>query len=190
MPLMRIYPLIFVLSLMPWGQVVGQQPPKQFSDPGCGVRFEVPDGWLVDMDKTDTGEVCRLRVHPANLDEHIKADGNLDLYTIEVTTVRGDFQQAAKRAEFELRGNEWEILGRTGIAARAEKTSSKDWIGLKGTATMGCYEVNGGPYVGLCDMPRAMLNNRKQLSAIVQGGPQSNTQFDTILASFAFSTSR
>jgi hypothetical protein len=72
-----------------------------------------------------------------------------------------------------------------GIESPATEIPSSKWAGLSGIATVGCYEGDDG-YAGLCENPRAMLNNHAGTSAIINGNPQSEDQFETILRSFEF----
>ncbi len=183
----RMQPLFLLLAIFLCGNASAQKNSAIYYDKNCGIRFEVPEGWTAQPDTSvDKHDICKLHVRPNNLGELTKQNGNVDLYTIEISTTERDFDSAAILGQFERRKTEWVVLGRTGIESPAIALSSDKWLGLKGTATVGCYEVNGGAYVGLCDVPRAVLNNRKQKSAILYGSSQSSEQFECILNSFEF----
>lgn len=184
---LRMRPLFLLLAIFFCGNASARKNSAIYCDKNCGIRFEVPEGWTAQSDTSlENHEICKLHVRPNKLGELTRQNGNVDVYTIEISTMERDFDSAAMLGQFERRKTEWVLLGRTGIESPATALSSDKWFGLKGTATVGCYEVNGGAYAGLCDVPRAVLNNRKQKSAILYGSSQSSEQFESILDSFEF----
>jgi hypothetical protein len=155
------------------------------------MRFQVPAGWMVrrlpsDKSSDYKNTICTVRVQPRNIADLIRKNDNVDVYTIEIATIAGDFDHAAQAGGFERRNNGWVVLGRTEIESPVHSIRSSGWMGLQGTATTGCYHEDGGGYAGLCDVPVAVVNDRARTSAIFDGRPQSSDQFESILKSFRF----
>ncbi len=152
------------------------------------MRFQIPAGWTVARIRAGRGDkkedICTIRVRPSNIAELIKKNDDVDLYTIVIISTRRNFDSAAEAGYFRRKENGWIVLGRTDIESPAKEISSPKWIGLQGTATVGCYREASG-YAGLCEIPRAMLNDRGT-SAIFYGSPQSETEFNSILRTFEF----
>jgi hypothetical protein len=160
-----------------------------YSSQVCGIRFHVPAGWTVQTTKQSKQppEICALVIRPANIAALIEQDDHVDLYSITINVLKAELDHAAAKAFFERREARWVVVGRTGIEADAVEISSARWVGVKGLATVGCYrDGDEGGYVGLCENPRAALNNRREVSAIISGAPQSGDAVEAILKSFEF----
>ncbi len=161
-----------------------QPTPNEFFSQHCGLKFNVPAGWTVQRTETtpDPKRRCTFRVQPTDLSKRIARDDDVDLYTIEVSTMPVTLDAAATEASFERKGGEWIVKGRTDIESPAEKIALPHLHGLKATSTVGCNREGGG-YVGLCDIPVAVVSAEGKLSATLTGNPQSTSEFEMILNS-------
>ncbi len=162
-----------------------QQSEAQFASPGCRIGFAHPAHWEVVHDTaTDPQDSCRFLVRPTDWQQRVAADDSVDLYTISVQiTPQGVWSQVSE-SPFRKRGSGWVVLGREDLEAPADTIAGPGWRGVRGTATQGCYRLEG-PYAGLCDQPTALVGTSSR-SAMLYGGPQSEDTFNRILASLRF----
>jgi hypothetical protein len=56
---------------------------------------------------------------------------------------------------------------------------------VRGRAATRCYHEGGG-YAGQCESVRAVLNNRSDLSAIIEGPPERIAVYELVLHSLKF----
>lgn len=158
---------------------------RQFADPACHVRFDMPRGWTVEVDTKKPEKICEIAMEPRNWRELLQKDGGVRLHGLSVEILKGDLETAIEDdGSFEKREGSWVILGRQGIASPATEISGNHWKGLTGIAESGCHFEEGG-YAGLCPVAVAVVSNGTW-SAIVIGAPSSHEQFDRVLKSLRF----
>lgn len=156
-----------------------------FNDPACHVKFDVPRGWMIEVDRTKAEKACEIAMEPRNRKELLEKDGGVWLHGVSIEIMRGDFDTAIRNdGSFEVREGSWVILGRQGIASPASEIGRHGWKGLTGVSESGCHFEDGG-YAGLCPVAVALVSNGTW-SAIVIGGPSSHKQFDRVLKSLRF----
>ncbi len=174
-----------ILLLVLAGAARAQQPQAQFTSPACHIGFAYPADWEVVPDTvTGPGDRCVFGVRPRDWQQRAAANDSVDLYTISVQMVpRGIWSQVAESG-FRKRGAEWVVLGREDLEDPADTVSGPGWRGVRGTATQGCYRMEG-TYAGLCDQPNALVGTSDR-SVVLTGGPQSEDAFNRILASLRF----
>ncbi|HET7705198.1 MAG TPA: hypothetical protein VFM36_03865 [Thermoanaerobaculia bacterium] len=158
---------------------------RSFNDPACHVKFDVPRGWAIEIDKTKAERVCEITMEPRNREELLEKDDGVWLHGVSIEVVKGDLDTVIRNdGSFELQEGAWVILGRQGIASPASEITGNGWKGLTGISESGCHFEEGG-YAGLCPVAVAMVSNGTW-SAIVIGGPSSHGQFDRVLKSLRF----
>ena len=158
---------------------------RQFAEPGCHVRFEVPSGWTMEVERKKAEKICEIAMEPRNWKELLEKDGGVRLHGVSVEVVQGDLETAIENdSSFEKRDGSWVILGRQGIESPATEISGNNWKGLTGISESGCHFEEGG-YAGLCPVAVALVSNGTW-SAIVTGAPSSHAHFDRVLKSLRF----
>ena len=110
---------------------------------------------------------------------------NVDVYTLELGLETGDFLAVAANNAFDFVRGKWVTLGRQGMHTDAEVVLTERWHGLRGASTAGCYHESGG-YAGLCEQVLVVLRDENDNIWSMTGGPQSDSVFEAILASFRF----
>jgi hypothetical protein len=183
-PVLTRLRLLSLVLLVLADTALAQQPEAQFVSQGCHVAFAYPADWEVVPVTIDPQAPCRFSVRPLNWQQRLAANDSVDLYTISVQIYpQGVWTQASER-NFQRRGGGWVVLGRQDHEEPADSISGSGWSGLRGTATQGCYRVEG-EYVGLCDQPTALVGTPSR-SLMLLGGPQSEDTFNRILATVRF----
>lgn len=175
------------LSLLFLGVVdtaLAQRPEAQFASQGCHVAFAYPADWEVVPDTLDPQDRCSFSVRPHDWQQRLAANDSVDLYTISVQIRPQGVWTQVSESSFQRRGAGWVVLGRQDLEEAADTISGAGWSGLRGTATQGCYRLEGG-YAGLCDQPTALVGTTSQ-SVLLFGGPQSEDIFNRILTSLRF----
>ncbi len=167
---------------------LAQQPEARFVSQGCRVAFAYPADWEVVPGTTDPAAACRFSVRPRNWQQRLAANDSVDLFTIAVEIQPLGVWTQVSESSFRRRGARWVVLGRQDLEAPADSLSGSGWSGLRGTATQGCYRVDG-PYVGLCDQPTALVGTATRSLTLV-GGPQSEDVFNRILTTLRFQGDR
>jgi hypothetical protein len=157
-----------------------QQPELTFASAPCHVAFRHPADWVVRPDTNQAADPCAFLIRPLAWDSLLVDADSVDLYTLGLRVVAQDFEAAVAESPFERRNGTWVILGRQGLENAATPIADRGWQGVWGTATIGCYRIEGG-YAGLCDAPTALVGTATR-SAMLEGGPQSENVFDRILA--------
>ncbi len=162
---------------------------ETYENSRCGFKFNYPSNWLVADREPDPRlqSACRIVVRPKYLDA-LLAEYHADVHTIFVEVFDGDLPFAAETSGFEYREEGWIVLGRHNMRGDAAVIESDQWRGLKGRRNSGCYQgkEGEGPYVGLCEMAAAVLNDRGNRSATIDALPQGWAVFQIILESFEF----
>jgi len=162
--------------------------PTVYTSKKCGFRIHIPAGWVLipfaEADEVQNG--CGFRLQRRDRAQQIKLDHDQDLYSITVATVDQDLAAAAETGLFAKEEGKWVVKGRMDMSSPAEEISSDKWVGLRGVATVGCERVHGGAPPELCEIPRAVLNNRGSRSAIFYGAPRSGEVFAQVLKEFEF----
>ena len=181
-----LFVAVTVPALLPAQKNTNEQ---TFSSPRCGISLRYPEGWLVTQSPLDTHapeqRVCELRILPKDLSSHVKNDGNSDLYTIDFYIDDIDYVDALSEAGFSKEGKHWVMYGSGAGESPAEEISSPAWVGMKVTTTDRCYREDGD-YVGLCQCFHAVLGSRSDLTATINGRPQSEDVFNSIIKSLKF----
>lgn len=162
--------------------------PTVYTSKKCGFRIHIPAGWvLIPFAAADEGgNGCGFRLQRRDRAQQIKLDHDQDLYSITAATVDQDLATAAETGLFEKEEGKWVVKGRMEMTSPAEEISSDKWVGLRGIATVGCERERGGVPPELCEIPRAVLNNRGSKSAIFYGAPKSGDVFAQVLKEFEF----
>jgi hypothetical protein len=161
-----------------------QQPEVRFTSQDCHVAFGHPADWEVVPDTTDPPTACRFSVRPHDWQHRLAANDSIDLFTISIQIQPQGVWTQVSESNFQRRGVGWVVLGRHDLEEPADSISGSGWSGLRGTATQGCYRVEG-EYAGLCDEPTALVGTPSR-SLMLIGGPQSEDVFNRILASLRF----
>jgi hypothetical protein len=146
----------------------------------CGFEFDYPSGWVIHAEDN----TCRVQLRPRDFSNRMKKR-DVDLYTVEVNLLGGDFLAAAAAEHFDFVRGKWVVLGRQGAATDAEVVLSERWHGLRGLAATGCHYESGG-YAGLCEQSVVLLRDDKDNMWSMTGGPQSTDAFEAILATLRF----
>lgn len=156
----------------------------------CRIEFDVPSGWVVTEAKPEPAynERCAVEVRPRDLAKRMEKD-DVDRYTIRVSVPAGGSFLSAADEYFAFRKGRWITEGRQGLEDGAEVVNYGVWSGLRGSATVGCFHEGGG-YAGLCDSPRAVLEDDFENVWIIEGGGWSYPAFDMILHTFKFASDR
>jgi len=174
---------LLVLVLVNTAQA--QQPEARFASPGCHVSFAYPTNWEVVPDTTtDPRDPCSFSLRPHDWQQRAAADDSVDLYTISVQIMPHGIWAQVSESSFRRRGAGWVVLGREDQEDPADTISGPGWSGVRGTATQGCYRLEGD-YAGLCDQPIALVGTSRR-SMSLSGGPQSEAAFNRILGSLRF----
>jgi hypothetical protein len=181
--LIRLRLLSLVLSVLV-DTAPAQQPEAQFVSPGCHVAFAHPADWEVVPDSLDPQTPCRFSVRPHNWQQRLAANDSVDFYTILVQFHPHGVWTQVSESNFQRRDARWVVLGRQDLEAPADSITGAGWTGLRGTATQGCYRLEGA-YAGLCDQPTALVGT-PGWSVMLLGGPQSEDIFNGILATLRF----
>ena len=188
-PLKNEAVLVLLAALAPGLLTSGKTAGNVYENRACGIRFQYPEDWLIrEVPASGHGakaRLCGIRVQPKDLARHLKEDGNVDVYSIDIDVEKTDFKSAAASGGFERRETRWVVLGEA--EAPADEISSPEWIGLKATVASRCYREDDGGYAGQCETFRAVLSNRADVSAIVDGQPMSEETFELVVKSFKFS---
>jgi hypothetical protein len=172
---------IFAVALL--GLVSGRTPEQAeltFASATCQVTFRHPADWVVHPDTSQAGESCAFRVQPVTWDSLLLEADGVDVYTVRLRSDPFGFETAVAASAFQHRTVDWVLLGRQGSESPATGIAQRGWRGVRGTATVGCYRIEGG-YAGLCDTLAAVLGTDTR-SVTLDGGPQSEDVFDRILA--------
>jgi hypothetical protein len=151
--------------------------PKQ-----CGFEFDYPSQWVASA--AGDNKPCRVQLRPRDFAARMKEDG-VDLYTVELGPESGDFLVIAAANGFDFVKAKWVTRGRQGMNTPAEVVATERWNGLRGIAATGCYRESGG-YAGLCERPLILLRDEGGSTWSMTGGPQSESAFDAVLATFRF----
>jgi hypothetical protein len=158
---------------------------RQFAASACQVRFEVPSGWIVQVDKKKPEKICEIAMEPRNWRALLEKDGGVRLHGLSVEIVKGDLKSVIEDdVSFAMREGSWVILGRQGIESPTTEISGNNWNGLTGISESGCHFEEGG-YAGLCPVAIAVVSNGTW-TAIVIGAPSSHAHFDRLLKSLRF----
>lgn len=162
-----------------------QQSERKFVSRSCHVAFRYPADWEVVPDTSDSRSACAFSARPLDWPRRLVASDSVDLSSISLDIAAQGVWNRVSESAFQRRGAGWVVLGRMGdLEQKADTISGPGWKGLRGTATQGCYRVEGG-YVGLCDQPTALAGTRSR-SIMIIGGPQSGDTFNRILATLRF----
>lgn len=181
--------LTFVAAVLLIASIAqGQLKTKVYTNAECGLRFEVPAGWVIKPSTTPNfpSATCSLDVQPVAIAKRKKNDDDITANWLTVAIMNAGLEDAADQAGFEKSGQKWVAMGRQGIEDPTNRVSGEGWTGITGTATVGCFGSEG--YAGLCDNPRAVLTDRGHRSAIIDGGPQDEEAFNRVLKTFRFIT--
>jgi hypothetical protein len=157
-----------------------QQPERTFTSATCQVAFRHRADWVVGPDTSQAAGPCAFLIRPLAWDSLLLAADSVDLYTLGLRLVAEGFDAALAESPFERRNGAWVVLGRQGLESSATAIAGQNWQGVWGTATIGCYRLEGG-YAGLCDAPTALVGTGTR-SVMLEGGPQSEDVFARILA--------
>ena len=158
---------------------------RQFADPACHVRFEIPRGWIIETDRGKSGKVCEIAMEPRNWKELLEKDDGIRMHGVSLEIIKGDLDTVIEGdGSFEKQQGSWVVLGRQGLASPASEISGNGWKGLSGISESGCHFEDGG-YAGLCPVSVALVSNGTW-SAIVIGAPSSHQQFDRVLKTLRF----
>lgn len=176
-----------LVPLVPWPKNADE---KTYNNSGCGISFRYPEEWLVKQSPLDPHgprrRICVIRLQPKDLARHLKEDGNLDAYTIDIYVDDSDYAGALGEAGFEQGETGWVVHGTGAGDSRAEDISSPERVGMKATTTDRCYREDDGGYAGLCESFHAVLSDRSDLSATIDARPQSEDVFNSVLKSLKF----
>ncbi len=154
---------------------------SQFTSPGCHIGFAYPEAWEVVADTApDPQSACSFSVRPRDWQQRAVAADSVDLYSISVEIVPQGVWTQLSESSFRKRGTGWVVLGRQDLEDRADTVSGPGWKGVRGTATAGCYRMEG-TYAGLCGQPTALVGTATR-SIMLYGGPRSEDAFNGILA--------
>jgi hypothetical protein len=163
--------------------VQAQPVPNHYTSPKeCGFEFDYPSDWVIVS--TDDQTSCSVRLRPRNFVDRMKGR-DVDVYTIDVGSERGEFLAVAARNFFDFYGGKWVMRGRLGMRTDAEVITMGQWHGLRGDAVVSCFHTAGGN-AGMCEEPVLVLRDDEDNVWSMRGGPQSGPIFDVILATFRF----
>ena len=148
----------------------------------CGFEFDYPSDWVIVS--TDDQTSCSVRLRPRDFVDRMK-ERDVDVYTVDVGSERGEFLAVAARNFFDFYRGKWVMRGRLGMRTDAEVVTMGQWQGVRGDAVVSCFHTVGGN-AGLCDEPVLVLRDDDDNVWSMRVGPQSGPLFDVILATFRF----
>jgi hypothetical protein len=146
---------------------------------GCGVEFELPEGWELTKQSPDTAKRCSITLDLADhaLRDSSDIEGN---YIVRVETYKSQFDSLMDHSGFVRRDSGWIVTGRQGMESPATPLTRGTWRGVQGVPTIGCFSRSTGTYAGLCDVPIASLIDG-DFAAFVEGGPEAEQAFTRVL---------
>ena len=163
--------------------VQAQPVPNHYASPKeCGFEFDYPSDWVIVS--TDDQTSCSVRLRPRDFVDRMK-ERDVDVYTVDVGSERGEFLAVAARNFFDFYRGKWVMRGRLGMRTDAEVVTMGQWHGVRGDAVVSCFHTAGGN-AGLCEEPVLVLRDDDDNVWSMRGGPQSGPLFDVILATFRF----
>ena len=163
--------------------VQAQPVPNHYASPKeCGFEFDYPSDWVIVS--TDDQTSCSVRLRPRDFVDRMK-ERDVDVYTVDVRSERGEFLAVAARNFFDFYRGKWVMRGRLGMRTDAEVVMMGQWHGVRGDAVVSCFHTAGGN-AGLCEEPVLVLRDDDDNVWSMRGGPQSGPLFDVILATFRF----
>src|SRR5688572_32307783 len=85
---------------------------RDFAEPACHVRFKVPSGWTVEVDRKKPEKICEIAMEPRNWEKLLERDGGIRLHGVSVEVVKGDLEAVIETdGSFEKQEGSWVILG-------------------------------------------------------------------------------
>src|SRR4029453_7763176 len=110
--------------------VQAQPVPSHYTSPKeCGFEFDYPSDWVIVS--TDDQTSCSVRLRPRDFVDRMK-ERDVDVYTIDVGSERGEFLAVAARNFFDFDGGKRGMWGRLGMRTDAEGVMMGQCHGLRG----------------------------------------------------------
>jgi hypothetical protein len=147
---------------------------------GCGIEFELPEGWELTRQSPDSATRCQITLDLADhaLRDSSDIEGN---YIVGLETFKSQFDSLMDRSGFVHGDSGWVAKGRQGMESPAVAVARGPWRGVQGVPTIGCFSKSAGTYAGLCDVPVAALISG-DFAVFLEGGPEAEPAFTRVLA--------
>jgi len=160
---------------------------RQVSDPQCAFSFSIPVGWeALAMEDPLTGSPCAWGIRPSNWDSIVASSKYaMDEAAFWLAVVEMPLEDAALYGYFEFESGQWYVSGRQGILTPASVVQDRGLTILRGMGMVGLHDLQGS-YVGLAELPRAVVSNGVR-SAVLEAAPaEVEPAFELVLRTLRF----